>query len=132
MTTDLWMLVLAGLLEVSIPFIYLAGRLQTPGGLQWGLGNREQAFEGRIPAWAERAERAHANLTENLAPFAILVLTAHVSGKANALTALGAEIFLLGRIAHLLVYTAGITVVRTAVFVVASLGELLILIQLFR
>ena len=130
MTIDLWMLVATALLEVTIPFIYLGGRMQVPGGLQWGLGNREQPFP--VPGWVGRAERAHANLTENLAPFAILVLVAHVTGKANTLTALGSEIFLLGRIAHVAVYTAGITVVRTLTFVVASVGELLILIQLFR
>jgi len=39
--------------------------------------------------------RAH-NMLENLALFASLVLVAQVAGKANATTALGAELFLLG------------------------------------
>lgn len=129
MTTDLWMLVWTALLCVSLPFTYLFGRTQVPGGVAWGLGNRDEPFEVR--PWAARAYRAHMNLVENLAPFAILVLVAHVSGKANATTALGATIFFWGRVAHAAVYIAGIIGLRTLVFLVASIGEIMILIQLF-
>ena len=128
MTTDLWMLVLSGVLCLLLPGVYLVGEMQTPGGMEWGLGNRETLL--RLPEWAERARRAHANMVENLAPFAILVLTAHVSGNANGVTALGAVLFFLGRVAHAVVYVAGITVVRTIVFFVAVAGDLLILSQL--
>lgn len=129
MTTDLWMLVASGVLCLLLTGVYGAGRSQMPGGLEWGFGNRDTALA--VPAWTERAVRAHLNLVENLAPFAILVLTAHVAGKANAMTALGATIFFLARVAHAVVYTAGITVVRTLVFFVGLVGEVLILIQLF-
>jgi len=130
MTTDLWMLVYTVILCLAVPVAVLAGRMQTPGGLQWGLGNRETGFS--VPAWTGRAERAHANLVENLAAFVALVLVAHVAGKANAMTALGATIFFWGRLAHAIVYIAGITVLRTIVYFVAAAGELLILFQLFR
>jgi len=129
MTVDLWMLVASGLLCLLIPTIYLAGRAQTAGGMQWGFGNRDTALA--VPAWAARAERAHANLVENLTPFAILVVAAHLTGKANATTALGAELFFAGRVAHVIIYTAGITIVRTAMFFVATFGEVMILLQLF-
>jgi uncharacterized MAPEG superfamily protein len=129
MTTDLWMLVASALLSVSIPFIYGAGRFQAPGGWEWGLGNRDTRLE--VPPWTERAVRAHANMTENLAPFAILVLVAHVTGKANAMTALGATLFFIGRVAHVGIYTAGITGLRTVAFFVAAVGEIIILLQLF-
>ena len=130
MTTDLMMLVGTALLCLSIPGVYLVGEVQTPGGFEWGLGNRAAPLQ--LPEWAARAKRAHYNLVENLAPFAILVLVAQVSGKANGMTALGAEIFFLARVAHVAVYTAGITGLRTAVFFVGTAGELLILFQLFR
>lgn len=130
MTTDLWMLVWSGFLCLLLPVVYLTGRSQTAGGLEWGLGNRDRPLEG-VPAWTRRAERAHANLVENLAPFAILVLVAHVAGKANATTALGAQLFFWGRVAHAAVYTAGIIYLRTAMFFVATVGEVLILLQLF-
>ena len=56
------------------------------------FGNREG-----LPAltdWAERAQRAHRNMLENFALFAALVLVAVISGKTNATTLLGAQLFL--------------------------------------
>jgi len=129
MTTDLWMLVNTTLLCLLMPMVYVFGELKEPGGVEWGLGNRDTSFE--LPTWAARAKRAHGNLVENLIPFAVLVLVAHVSGKADAMTALGATIFFWSRLAHALVYTAGIKVVRTVVFFVGAAGLVLILVQLF-
>jgi uncharacterized MAPEG superfamily protein len=128
MTTDLWMLVWTAVLSLVFFMIYAPGRFLAAGGVAWAFGNRDQALE--VPAWTERAVRAHQNLTENLAPFAILVLIAHVTGKANDMTALGAQLFFWGRVAHALTYTAGMLYVRTAVFFVAFIGEVLILLQL--
>ncbi len=129
MTTDLWMVVAAAVLCLMIPFVSLAGLARTPGGTVWGFGNRDTALA--VAPWIGRVRRAHANLVENLAPFAALVLVAHVAGKANATTAVGAELFLAARIAHLIVYVVGIPVLRTLVFSVGALGEVLILLQLW-
>ncbi|HUR40911.1 MAG TPA: MAPEG family protein [Verrucomicrobiae bacterium] len=131
MTTDLWMLVATGLWGATIPLIYAAGRFTAPGGIVWAFGNRDAALAG-VPAWAERAVRAHANTIENLALFAILVLCAHVAGKANDATALGAQVFFVGRVLHTLLYTAGAIYLRTAAFFLAVGGEILILLQLFK
>ena len=128
MTTDLWMLVGSALLCLAIPFVYIGGIAQVPGGLLWGLGNRDTPLE--LPVWVARARRAHTNMVENLAPFAVLVLTAHVAGVANSTTALGATLFFWGRVAHFVVYCIGIPYLRTLVFAVAVVGEILILAQL--
>jgi len=130
MTTDLWMLVASALLCHMLTLVYGVGRSQVPGGLGWGLGNRDSSLA--VADWTARSVRAHLNMLENLTPFAILVLTAHVTGKANSMTAIGATLFFLARVAHAVVYTAGITVVRTVVFFVGVIGEIMILIQLFR
>ncbi len=129
MTTDLWMLVLTALLCLLLPSVYLIGRMQASGGMEWALGNRDTALD--IPPWAARAQRAHLNLVENLAPFAILVLVAQVAGRADGWTAAGAVIFFLARLAHAGVYTAGIVGLRTLVFFIGAFGEILILSQLF-
>ena len=129
MTTDLWCLVWTAVLSVAIPNIYLVGRVQVAGGIAWMRGNRDAPLDA--PPWVGRAVRAHANLVEGLAPFAILVLVAHVAGRANGWTALGAEIFLLARIAHFVIYAAGIPDLRTLAFMAGVVGELLILLQLF-
>ena len=129
MSTELWMLVWTTLLALGLPFIYLAGLTQAPGGAAWSLGNRAQPLAG-IPEWAARAQRAHLNLLQNLTPFAILLLVAQVSGRANATTALGATIFFWARAAHAAVYIAGVKYLRTLVFAVATYGAMLILVQL--
>ncbi|GAB4570043.1 MAG: MAPEG family protein [Haliangiales bacterium] len=129
LTPDLRLLIYTALLAFSIPFVYLIGRVTTPGGMAWGLGNRDGSVT--LPAWAKRGERAHANLTENLAPFAILVLVAHVSGAANETTALGARIFFWARVAHAAVYIIGVPYLRTLVFFAGVAGEVIILTQLF-
>lgn len=130
MTTDLWMLVWSALLCVSIPVISVTGLLRLPGGNAWGFGNRDDPFP--VPNWIARTRRAHSNMVENLAPFACLVLVAHVAGKANGMTALGAEIFFVGRLAHAIVYIVGIPVVRTLMFGLSIAGEIMILMQILR
>jgi uncharacterized MAPEG superfamily protein len=129
MTIDLWMLVLTAVLAGTIPLLYGIGRFGVPGGAIWAFGNRETALEGVAP-WVARAVRAHQNLTENIAPFAILVLVADIANKSSAETALGSMMFFWGRVAHLLTYTAGMIYVRTLVFGVAVAGEILILVQI--
>jgi uncharacterized MAPEG superfamily protein len=128
-TTDLWLLVCSAVLCLAMPWVAVLGVLGASGGFAWGLGNRDSSIE--LPAWTARARRAHANLVENLVPFAILVLTAHVAGKANATTALGASIFFWGRVAHFVVYSVGIPYLRTAVFVGTLVGQIVILSELF-
>ena len=129
MTTDLWMLTWTAVLSFVFPYVYAAGRFQSPGGFWWGFGNRDEPLE--VAPWVARTMRAHQNVTENLTAFAILVLVAHVAGKSNETTALGATIFFWGRVAHALSYVFGILYVRTVAFFVAFFGELLILGQLF-
>ena len=130
MTTDLWMLVATGLLGAALPLVYLTGRASVPGGLTWAFGNRDSDLP--VKPWVQRAVRAHDNLTENLGLFAILVLVAHVTGKANATTALGAELFFFARVAHIATYVGGIVYLRTAAYFVGVAGELLILLQLIK
>ena len=130
MTTDLWMLVYTTLLCLGVPFLYGTGRFMQPGGFMWSAGNRETDLA--VPGWTKRAVQAHANLLESLAPFAILVVVAHIAGKANATTALGATIFFWGRLAHLVAYVAGITYLRTLVWFGSWAGGVMVLLQLFK
>lgn len=129
MTTDLWMLVATALLCVGSTFIYGAGRFLQPGGIRWAAGHRETGLA--VPRWTERAVQAHQNMIENLAPFAVLVLVAHVSGHANSTTALGATIFFWARVLHLAAYVAGVIGLRTLAWFVSWAGGVLILLQLW-
>lgn len=128
MTTDLWMLTFTCVLCLSLPFVYLVGRVATPGGLAWGVGNRETPFE--FSGWIARSQRAHANLLETLPVFAALVLVAHVSGKAGELSALGAMTYFGARVAHALIYIAGLTGIRSIAFGIGVAGLALIVVQI--
>ncbi len=125
MTTELTILTLSAVLCLLLPNVAIASLPGVPGGFAWGLGNRDTAAPG-LPAWAERARRAHANLAENLVVFAALVLTAHVAGKNDGWTALGAQLFFWGRVAHAATYIGGLVPWRTIAFGVAVAGNWLI------
>jgi uncharacterized MAPEG superfamily protein len=130
MTTDLWMLVATSLLGAILPLIYATGRFAVPGGLVWAFGNRETTLV--VAPWVGRAVRAHDNLTENIALFAILVICAHLAGKVNGAVVLGATLFFWARVAHIILYTAGLIYLRTAAFFVGVAGEVIILLQLLK
>lgn len=127
MSIDLTLLVWSVALVVVQAVIGVTGAM-----LQVGLpalaGNREGLPE--VVGWAGRAQRAHRNMLESLVLFAALVLVAHVAGKANATTALGAQLFFWARLAYAGVYIAGVPWLRTAVWAVSIVGLLLIFSQL--
>jgi uncharacterized MAPEG superfamily protein len=130
MTTDLWMLAWSTVFCVLIPVPGVTVLLQIPGGPKWGFGNRDYDFP--VPAWIARGRRAHANMVENLLPFACLVLVAHLGGKANATTALASEIFLASRVVYTLVYMAGIPVLRTVIFGLGVVADFMIFFAILR
>ena len=127
MTTDLELLIWATALTFIQSVIAVLGAM-----LQVGLpalaGNRENlpAIEG----WAGRAQRAHRNMLESLVLFAALVLVAQIVGRANAMTALGAQVFFWARLVYIPVYLIGIPWLRTGVWAVAVVGLLMIFVQL--
>ena len=128
MKTELAMLVGAVVLAMIQVVVAVVGAM-----LQVGLpvlaGNRENIPD--ILGWAGRAGRAHRNMLESLVLFAALVLTAHAAGISNAMTVLGAQLFLWGRVAYAVLYVAGVPWARTAAWAAAVLGMLMILAQMF-
>jgi uncharacterized MAPEG superfamily protein len=128
MTFDLQMLVWSAALAL-VQMVIAAIGAQGQVGLPALAGNREDLPP--VTGWAGRARRAHLNMLENLVVFAIVVLVAHVTGKANATTALGAALFFWARLAYALIYVAGVPWLRTAAWAVSLAGILLVFSQLF-
>ena len=127
MTPDLTYLVwTVALTMVQLLLLIVGATLQVP--LPTLAGNRETAVD--CLGWVGRAQRAHRNTLESVALFGILVLVAHVTGKANAMTALGAAVYFWARVAYAVIYVAGITWVRSLVFGVSMAGLVMILLQL--
>jgi uncharacterized MAPEG superfamily protein len=127
MTTELTLLVWSIALTFVQVLVAVAGAtLQV--GLPALAGNREGLPE--LTGWAGRARRAHWNMIENLPLFAGLVLVAHAAGISTSMTVLGAQLFLWARLAHAVIYVAGIPWLRTAAWAVSVVGLLLIFLQL--
>lgn len=127
MTPELWYLIWSAVLTLILAVVAVSGAtLQV--GLPRLAGNREDMPE--MTGWAGRAQRAHRNMLENLVLFAILVLVAKAAGVRNDITLLGAQLFFWGRVAHAVIYVAGVPWARTAAWAVSVVGLLLILWQL--
>lgn len=126
MTAELMLLAWTVALAVVQVLLTSAGAM-TQFSLATLVGNRETPVDGK--AWVGRAQRAHRNLLESLAPFAAVVLIAHVAGISNATTILGAQLFFYARVIYLVVYVAGIPWLRTIVWTVGLVGLLMILSQ---
>lgn len=124
MTTDITMLLASAVLTALLAMPYSTGFLLTRG-LYVVAGNREDFPPGS--GWIGRAHRAHLNMVENMVPFAALVLGAAVAGKADAWTALGAQVFFYSRVLHAVVYIAGVPWVRTLAYVGGLAGMALVL-----
>jgi uncharacterized MAPEG superfamily protein len=127
MTAELAYLVWSAALAVILVVIAVLAATQQVG-LMPLIGNREGLPE--LTGLAGRAQRAHRNLLESLVLFAILVLAAQVASRTNSITALGAAIFFWARIAHAVLYLAGIPWLRTAAWLVSIVGLFMIFWQL--
>ena len=75
---------------------------------------------------AGRLERALRNFGETFALFAAAVLVAHVTGTHDALTEWGARLYFWGRLAYVLIYAAGVPLIRSLVWNVATIGIALV------
>jgi uncharacterized MAPEG superfamily protein len=124
---ELTMLMWASILYVlQIMLGALAADMQN--GLAWGLGNREETPP--VKGWGGRAQRAYVNMAESLLPFACLVLIAYSLGRTGELSVLGAEIFLLSRLAYAVLYVAGIKILRSLAYFGGIAGMILVIVQL--
>ncbi|MEI6441259.1 MAG: MAPEG family protein [Alphaproteobacteria bacterium] len=123
MTPDLWILLSLALLTELLTMPPLIARGAAPGGVRWIFYNRDTELSG-VAAWGGRAVRAHDNLADNLAMYAVVIGIAVATGATNHSTFIAGVVLLVARILHPIVYIAGIPYLRTAVFAVAQLAML--------
>ncbi len=114
MTTDLWYLAFTALLTAALWIPYIVCQVMTNGFLE--PPNYVDPTPRPVPLWGKRADRAYLNAVETFAPFAALILIAHVAGKADAMTAFWAMSFFWLRVVHAVVYWLAVPYVRTLVF----------------
>ena len=117
-----WTLVLA-LVQIMLPAVLRTRET----GTAYNVGPRD-APGPTVGTITGRAQRAQQNLFENLHLFAAAVLIAHVTGREGTLTAWGARLYLIGRVAYVPLYLAGVPVVRTGAWLVATTGLVMVLL----
>lgn len=129
MTTELT--VLAWGCVLGLVHIFAAAQVKTRQyGAKWNMGARDEELPPPSPV-VGRLMRAQANFFETfpivIAAVAILVL----SERTSANTALGAWLWLGGRVVYLPLYALGVPVVRTIAFAVSFVGVIMMLSPAF-
>ena len=114
MSTDLKYLALTAMLTAALWIPYVVSQVMANGFLT--PPNYLDPAPRPVPLWGKRADRVYLNAVETFAPFAVLVILIHLTGKANATTAMLAMVFFWLRAVHALVYWAAIPYIRTVVF----------------
>jgi uncharacterized MAPEG superfamily protein len=119
MKTELFYLlltaILTGVLWIPVVIGYVTSRgLPTPA-------EYKVAPTTPLPDWVNRANRAHLNAVENIAPFAAVVLIANAVGVSTALTVNCAAVYFYARVAHAVIQISGfgLFMARTVAFTVA-------------
>lgn len=119
--------VLAGAVILGIVQIFAAIHLITKQrGVQWNMGPRDQKMPD-VTGVAGRLDRASKNFLETFAFFAAAVLMVTEMKVNNSISALGAEIYLLARIAYVPAYALGATGTRTAIWAASMVGLFMVL-----
>lgn len=130
MTTELYWLVLTVLLTSLIFAPYIVNRMIEHG--VWPAVWNPQPDTRPKAQWAERMMRAHANAVENLVIFAPLVLALHAVGISTAATATAAAVYFYARLAHVLLYTFAVPLLRTVAFIVGFICQLTLALTLLK
>jgi uncharacterized MAPEG superfamily protein len=119
-------IVLTGLMW--IPYILDRAAVR---GMADAMGNPGADDKPQSP-WAQRMMAAHANAVENLVLFAPLVLVANALNISSSVTVGACAIYFWARLAHLIVYTLGIPVLRTLCWTIGWFCQLALVLAIFR
>ena len=129
-TAELYWLTLTALMTALFWVPYVLNRM-VMNGLGGTLAGSPPESSGHS-AWAQRAIKAHTNAVENLAIFAPIVLTAHVLGISDGATKTAVVVYFFARLAHFVVYSAGIPAARTLAFTAGWLAQIAVIASILR
>jgi len=127
LSTELEMLLFSACLYV-IQVLVPALEEDLKNGIAWGLSNRSNN-PSEPTEWGERAKRACTNMAENLLPFACVVIVVQGSGNSGEWSMIGALVFFYSRLAHAVLYIAGITVLRSIAYFGGLFGMAMMIYQ---
>lgn len=96
-------------------------------GNRYSVGARDEDL--RPTGMAGRLDRAQRNFLETFAIFAAAVLMSHVLGKAGGIGAVGAGVYLAGRVLFLPLYALGTLWLRTFSWNAATAGLVAVMVD---
>ncbi len=129
MSVELRMLALSVVLGI-VQIIAASHAASLQRGYRWTASPRDEKVEP-LRGVAGRLDRALRNFVETFPLFAAAILTAHVTDTHDALTEWGAQLYFWGRVAYVLLYAAGVPLLRSLVWNVATIGIVLVVAALF-
>jgi uncharacterized MAPEG superfamily protein len=97
-------------------------------GYRWSASARDVTAPP-LTGVAGRLERCLRNYSETFPLFLGAVLVAHLTGRCDSLTALGARLYFWSRVAYVPLYAFGVPVVRSLVWNIAAGGIAVILVR---
>jgi uncharacterized MAPEG superfamily protein len=130
MTRELFWLTLTVIMTGLMWLPYVLNRCQVRG-LGGAMANPSRADKPQSE-WANRMMFAHDNAVENLVIFAPLVLILNAADYSTKWTVMACAVYFWARLAHLLVYTFGIPVLRTLTFAVGFLAQVVLALAIFK
>ena len=129
MSKELMWLVLTVILTGVMWIPYILDRIMVRG-LMGAMGNPSRNDKPQS-SWAQRLYFAHTNAVENLVIFAPLVLILNLQHHSTQSTALTCAVYFWARLAHAIVYTLGIPVLRTLAFAVGFAAQVALVVAVF-
>jgi uncharacterized MAPEG superfamily protein len=129
MSRELMWLTLTVILTGVLWIPYIVDRVMVRGPMG-AMANPSRDDKPHSP-WAQRLLFAHENAVENLVIFAPLVLILDVLGHSTQSTAIACAVYFWARLAHAIVYTLGIPVLRTLTFTVGFLAQAVLVLAVF-
>ena len=120
MSVELRMLTLSVVLGI-VQIIAASHAASLQRGYRWTASSRDEKVES-LRGVAGRLDRALRNFVETFPLFAAVVLVAHVTDTHDVFTEWGARLYFWGRVAYVLLYAAGVPLIRSLVWNVATIG----------
>lgn len=128
LSTELRYLIFSGILMLVLWIPYILAELKMTG-----VGKAlSYPDERQLPKWGERLKRAHYNLVENIAPFAIAVLAGEILNVHTSVTAACAMVFFWARLLHPAAQIARIWGTRTVTFAAGFAATAIYLVEILR
>ena len=130
MTRELFWLTLTVILTGLLWLPYVLNRIMVRG-VSGAMANPSRTDKPQAE-WANRLMFAHDNAVENLIVFAPLVLILNAADVSTPTTVLACAVFFWSRLVHLIVYTAGLPILRTLAFVVGFAAQAVLAVAILR